>query len=320
MGDPYYPDTVTVTPPAEILALDPAGREKRVWNLVNQAHDIVDEAIETHLQGRQLTARVVLFSGGADSTVLAHLMRYCGVVTHFAHANTGIGVEATRQFVRDTCAAWGYPLIEKHPETPYRDLVIANGFPGPGHHSKMYQRLKERCLRQVRRELVTNGRHQRVLFIAGRRRAESIRRSGFRSSGKHQVPLHERETSVIWASPMAMWTRYDLLTYRALMNRPGHPDRLHDPVPFNTVSDQLGMSAECLCGSFATPGELERIRAFYPEVAAHIDALTSEVTAAGWEYPHNVWGHGIKGKSHNSAVGRLCSSCELRGTEMEGMI
>lgn len=41
-----------------------------------------------------------------------------------AHANAGIGIEQTRQFVRDTTAAWGLPLLEKHPSPgeTYADL------------------------------------------------------------------------------------------------------------------------------------------------------------------------------------------------------
>jgi 3'-phosphoadenosine 5'-phosphosulfate sulfotransferase (PAPS reductase)/FAD synthetase len=164
----------------------------------------------------------------------------------------------------------------------------------------MYQRLKERCLRQARKDLVTDPRNQRVLFIAGRRRSESGRRSGFRK-GKLAVPLDEREGSTVWASPIAMWLKEDLVTYRAMMKQQG------DPVPFNPVTDHLGMSGECLCGSFATDGELERIRFWYPDFAAEIDALSKEV-ATCWQEPHCRWGHGIGGTSRR--MGRLCSSCQ----------
>jgi 3'-phosphoadenosine 5'-phosphosulfate sulfotransferase (PAPS reductase)/FAD synthetase len=53
----------------------------------------------------------ILFSGGNDSTVLAHMMRHRA--QYAIHANTTIGIEATRQFVRDTCAGWELELLER---------------------------------------------------------------------------------------------------------------------------------------------------------------------------------------------------------------
>ena len=187
-------------------------------------------------------------------------------------------------------------MMERTAPTSYRELVLERGFPGPAMHYKMFQRLKERCLEQVRNELVGNPRRERVLFIAGRRRAESRRRAN--------IPLWEVDGSVIWASPIAMWTKEDMVMYRALAQRDG------DPVPFNTVADALGMSGECLCGAFAQDGELERIRCWYPETAQEIDALEADVRAAGIPEPFCKWGHG-KGKP-TEKTGPLCTSCDLR--------
>lgn len=271
----------------EIESLTPAQRETRVLSLIEDANRIIDEALETHLQDHQLIATCILFSGGNDSTVLAHLFRQRA--THAIHCNTTIGIEQTRQFVRDTCKEWGLPLMEEIAPTTYRELVIDQGFPGPGHHFKMYQRLKERGLRQARRKLVKNPRSQRVLFIAGRRKAESKRREG--------IPEHEREGSIIWASPLANWEKLDLNTYRKMF-----PD-----VPHNEVSDLLHMSGECLCGSFAKPDELEEIRYWFPAVAEEIDALEKEVAAAGHPEEKCKWGYR---KGPRSKVGMMCSGCE----------
>src|SRR5690606_5624998 len=110
---------------------------------IRQAHWLLDEAERRMITDarRECAGRVVLFSGGNDSNVLAHLMR--GRATHFAHANTGIGIEQTREHVRRVAADWDIPLIEERGDS-YRTLVLDQGFPGPGHHFKMYQRLKER--------------------------------------------------------------------------------------------------------------------------------------------------------------------------------
>lgn len=264
---------------------------------ISAAHAIVDEALATHLGSHRLAGVVVLFSGGNDSTTLAHLMR--DRATHAAHANTTIGVERTRQFVRDTCAAWGLPLIERAAPTTYHDLVLESGaFPGPAMHFRMYQRLKERALREVRNSLVANPRRERVLFIAGRRRAESERRAG--------IPAHERDGSTIWASPLADWTKADLDAYRARYD-----------VPRNPVADALGMSGECLCGAFAEPGEYERIAAVDADAAAAILALEHALHAAGHAGPRCRWGWGAYRADPDgqpSKVGALCSSCDARYT------
>lgn len=261
-------------------------------HLSDQAEGICRGALAKYLEGHALVASCVLFSGGNDSTVLAHLMHQRGLATHAVHANTTIGIEETRQFVRDACAAWGLPLLERRAPVTYEQLVLERGFPGPGMHWKMYTRLKERALDAVRAELVNHPRRQRVLFIAGRRRQESRRRQ--------DIPLYERDGSTIWASPLATWTSLDLNSYRLL----------HGDVPVNRVSELLHMSGECLCGAFARPHELEELGEWFPEVAEQIAELERRVTAAGFDPPLNRWGHGTGGEA--SASGRLCSSCTAR--------
>lgn len=293
-GDPLVPDFEQVCPPTVIAGLTAPQRETRVINLVEQAHQIVDKAWELHAGGRMRAAWCALFSGGNDSTVLAHMMRHR--VDYAVHANTTIGIEQTRQFVRDTCKQWGLELLERTAPVSYRELVLERGFPGPAMHFKMYQRLKERALDEVRRELISDRRKQRVLFIAGRRRAESKRRQN--------VPFYEKDGSAIWASPLAMWTKLDMNTYRLM-----HRDTA-SPVPVNEVSDKLHMSGECLCGSFAHRNELEELRMWYPDVAAEIDQLERDVTAAGHKPPFNTWGHG-QGKPPERTTGKLCTSCSL---------
>jgi 3'-phosphoadenosine 5'-phosphosulfate sulfotransferase (PAPS reductase)/FAD synthetase len=305
-GDPLRPDLEMPAPDEVVAALSPTQRQLRVLALIEQAQQIYIGALVEHTGDRVIVATCLLWSGGNDSNTLAHLMRRH--LTHVVHANTGIGLEETRQFVRDTAVAWGLPLIEKHPPvgSTYRDYVLKYGFPGPGQHYRMYQRLKERALRQARKALVRNGRRQRVVFLAGRRRAESKRRE--------DVPVHEREDSVIWVSPMAMWTKLDINTYRTM----------HDDVPHNDVCDHLHMSGECLCGSFAKPGELDQLRLFYPATVAYIETLQAEAIAAGIPAPRNQWGWGAyrtddqrgpnpedQTDTHTGdpPVGRLCSSC-----------
>ena len=288
-GDPMRPDTLQPTPLSLLAHLTKPDRELRVLRLTQQAHDIYNNALADHLDGHRLVASCLLFSGGNDSTTLGHLFK--DRASHAVHANTTIGIEQTRVFVRETCKAWGLPLIEKVAPVSFRELVIERGFPGPAMHYKMYQRLKERCLDAARADLISNARRERVVFIAGRRRQESTRRVA--------VPMSERDGSAIWVSPIAFWTNLDMNTYRLM----------HD-VPRNTVSDTLHMSGECLCGAFAHRGELDEIGYWYPDMKAEIEALEAEVRAAGHKEPYCTWGHG-QGKPAEKS-GPMCSSCDAR--------
>jgi 3'-phosphoadenosine 5'-phosphosulfate sulfotransferase (PAPS reductase)/FAD synthetase len=307
MDPALYPGFDTPTPATAVARLSGPQRIERVQRLMEMASAIVVDALHWNLGGRELAGKVVLFSGGNDSTVLLHLMRQLGHVTHAAHANTTIGIEETRVFVRQTCAAMGIPLLEKLPPQSYEDLILEEidgkprGFPGPGAHFFYFQRLKERGLRKVRKELVVRPRRQRVLFIAGRRRAESPRRGSFKASGAHQVPLHETEGSIIWCAPLALWTKLDMTTYRLMMRDAGDP-------AVNQVSDFLHMSGECLCGCFSHEQELEEIRAWYPDTAAYIDKLAARVAEAGVEGLYATWGHG-KGRP-TKRKGMLCEDCQ----------
>ncbi len=307
--------TGLVATPDEVARMTLQGREGRVEQLVALAHTILDDAITDHVLPRSLAGTVILYSGGNDSTLLAHLMRHRA--THAAHANTGIGVEETREFVRETCRGWGLPLIEKHPPagSTFRDLVLDQGMPGPAHHWKMYQRLKERSLRQVRGELVKDPRKERVVFLAGRRRTESARRIA--------VPVAERVGSTVWVSPLVLWTKMDMNTYRIMRG----------DVPRNQVADTLHMSGECLCGAFAHKGELEEIGMWYPQVREQIERLEAEVLATG-KFPawRCRWGWGAdkelitslsrSGMSDDevaalftrSVSGPLCTTCDSRAT------
>lgn len=283
--------------PDEVANLSKEQRERRVLDLICESNAILDKGIEHFItnDGKNIAAVVGLFSGGNDSTVLCHVM--LNRITHLAHANTTIGIEETRQFVRDTAQIWGKPLLEFTPPREsdhYRNLVLSYGFPGPGHHYKMYQRLKERSLRKVRKQLVTE-RSKRVIFLAGRRRTESERRSA--------VPALEREDSIVWVSPMINWTKLDLNTYRLMCS----------DVPVNKVTELIHMSGECLCGSFANANELDEIAEWFPDVVSQIRDLENEIANIN-EIPEKrkKWGWGTKYESKASRSGPLCSSCDSR--------
>jgi len=300
--DPLDPPLDGPTPPEVVATLTRPQREQRVAALIDQAWQIVDLALTTHQRGRRIVARCVMFSGGNDSTVGAHLFR--DYASHLLHADTGTGVAETQQYVRETAEAWGIPLVIRQSPDTYRDLVLGRiptaypgGFPGRGGHGVMFTRLKERAWDLMRREDVRAHRTRELrVFLSFRRRAESERRM---QAG--QVPLSQHDGSVVWISPLANWTKLDMNTYRLMTG----------DVPVNQVSDHLHMSGECLCGAYGTRAELGPLEAFYPEAADNLYRLEHDAAAAGIDGPTARWGHGLRGAELVKARRAwLCGKCE----------
>ncbi len=237
-----------------------------------------------------------LFSGGHDSLCSTHIAsqhpRFDGCI----HINTGIGIEETREFVRDTCAKYGWSLKEYHPPESFEDMVIEHGFPGPGQHNTMYIRLKERALRQVMRD---HGlRSRKIMFITGVRRQESIRRMGTIQGAITEGPSPSGRA--IWVAPIIAWGATEKNSYIQA-----------NKLPRNPVVELLCMSGECLCGAFATPNELDMIRDYYPEAAQEIDRISEKVQRVG---KHSIWGTRPPGSRNNPNQTDLplCYSCPAK--------
>lgn len=219
-----------------------------------------------------------MFSGGHDSLTATYIASLVPEFTGAAHINTGIGVPQTREFVIETCARQGWPFYHykatenvtakgKPDPQVYADLVRERGFPGPGHHTKMYNRLKERQIRRLVRDHKTKW-NDKIMLIAGCRSQESQRRM------RNTEPV-QKEAARIWVNPIHDFSKTDcgrVIAYAGLQRSP--------------VVDRIHKSGECLCGAFAEPGELAELEMWYPEVAAEIKALQAEVQPKfgwGWE-------------------------------------
>ena len=226
-------------------------------DLSKEAISIVGEAIEKY-QPRVLYG---MFSGGHDSRCAVHVASLFKIFAGCVHINTGIGVEETRDYVRQTCAENGWPLREMRSPISYESLVRKYGFPGPASHQMMYTRLKERCVRQLVRESKI-GKYDRILLVAGIRQSESTRR-------KFREP-HQREFCRVWASPLIYWTTEERNQF--MHERGFRP---------NPVVGKLCMSGECLCGAFAKPGERAEIAAAYPAADAEISRLEKIAAECG---------------------------------------
>jgi 3'-phosphoadenosine 5'-phosphosulfate sulfotransferase (PAPS reductase)/FAD synthetase len=261
--DPLEPHPQHPTPIDLVVRLTRSERITRVKRLIEMAWNRFDEAMDSVVDQR-IAGVCALVSGGNDSYTVAHVFRR--VSTHWVHANTGTGIEATREHVRDTSRSWDMPLVEVYPErgAGYWDFVRGTvmarsretgelvqawpgGFPGSAAHAVVYQRLKERGLATMPHYFgISGSRRDQVVFIAGRRRAESKRRAS--------VPHFERKHTIFWASPLAIWHKADLRAYRLLF-----PD-----VPLNPVALVLDMSGECGCLANAVVDERTRWFEAYP--------------------------------------------------------
>lgn len=239
------------------------------------------------------------FSGGRDSICCTHWMMSNIPGCRVFHCNTGIGIERSRVFVRETCARYGWPLDEIRAKEDcgqdYDAICLMHGFPGPAGHQMMFARLKERAIRVlVKRAKVGHGRRSKVLLATGVRYDESLRRMRYATREVNNVG------SQMWVNPIYWWSKPQRDAYIA-----------EHRLPVNPISEKLGMSGECLCGAFAHPGELATVRQVCPETGARIDALQERVAAAGFTWGWE--GHPPSG-GFNRAQGKLfmplCVGCE----------
>ena len=242
-----------------------------------------------------------LFSGGHDSLCAAHIAsQHPRIGRDVHHINTGIGAKKTRVFVDEVSKEYKWPLnVHCSPET-YEKFVRERGFPGPGRHHWIYVRIKDRCVRQM----VRQHRRGKVGLITGCRREESVRRMG--NVKPVQVGEVSKKTGKVsekrrvWIAPCHDWTSEEQIAY---MDE-------HD-LPRNPVKVALGMSGECFCGAFASPGEIGRIRHHVPDVAEEIDRLAVIARECG---THSEWGTRPPEDTGLVAIesGPMCSACDRR--------
>ena len=253
--------------------------------------DLIEQAVSAYHPG----AVFALFSGGHDSLTSTAIAAQHPAFTAAVHINTGIGIPATRDFVRDTCAEQDWPLIELHAAARYEDLVLQRGgFPsGPKSHSSMYWHLKQKPLdgliRRTKRRKGDN-----IVLVTGIRTSESVRRMGAGIS----VPIRRDDHCRVWVNPILDWSALDCGRYMAERGLRRNP-----------VVDVLHRSGECLCGALAREEEIHEIDAWFPRVGQRIHDLEEQARCAGlkatrWASRHK-WGDSV------ALTLPMCSSCEL---------
>lgn len=254
--------------------------------------ELINEAIRLY----NPVCALGLFSGGHDSLTACHVASKHPLFKACAHVNTGIGIERTREFVRETCKQYKWKLQEKTAlecGQSWEEFVRKHGFPGPAQHYRMYIALKERALRQIVRENKKRG--ERIMLISGCRSQESVRRMG-------TVEPIQKHGSWIWVAVIHDWSKDDCNDYMA-----------KNSLPRNPVVDAIHKSGECLCGAFAKKGELEELAFFFPKTAEYIRELEKEIKQKfpwGWEDgPPKWWVQEQKDKKIGQ-MSLLCWSCD----------
>ena len=259
--------------------------------MIKQGRDIVMQAISTY----HPIGMVAAFSGGNDSIVTTHFSA-TEFFSRVIHCNTGIGLKQTTEHVRRVCERFGWDYVEEVavPEgrtksttdeqlpidgwqdglTAYEEFVLNFGFPGPGQHPRMYQRLKERSIRRyVRRIKDGTPRGSKVLVISGIRNDESSIRAGY----KRAVQQDPGNSAVIWANPFYWRSAEEFEIYRQEFGLPRNP-----------VKDQIGISGECMCGAFReSDAERLAVRRVDPEFSEYLDRLEAKVHERGFPWD---WG------------------------------
>jgi 3'-phosphoadenosine 5'-phosphosulfate sulfotransferase (PAPS reductase)/FAD synthetase len=224
------------------------------------ADEILAKAVTDH----QPSHLFALFSGGHDSLCSTYIAAQHPSFTAAVHVNTGIGIEETREFVRETCKSQGWPLIEYTPDgKSWEDICLAGGMPGgPAQHDITYYWLKQRSIRRLVREHKI-GPRGRIGLVTGIRTEESERRM----SSVMAKPVH-RIGAQVWINPILDWTALKCGRYIEAADLKRNP-----------VVDKLHRSGECLCGAMAKHTEIEEISYWYPAVATRIRVMEQKCFA-----------------------------------------
>ncbi len=318
---------------------------------INQAVEVVtvggveredpDELIARAVGEHEPVALWCLFSGGHDSTVLAHRCRedYQGL----AFIDTGTAVPGVVEFVREFADWVGKPLRVLHAGDAYRIMVLGDRvwwsrFRAAeelqsglsieafiARDTRKHGRASGGELGQVPHGFPGPGAHGRaynrlkerqIMALlreskAGHPRSSrvlflsGIRRAESRRRSKREAINRLPGKSAVFVNPLIDWTGGDMLAYR----------REHQ-IPESTAAALLHRSGECQCGAFANAAE-ERamLKALYPVFFAGIEQLEREAQEAGVRWCR--WGGydldgNRAGEPSRERPGLLCESCEAR--------
>lgn len=262
--------------------------------------DVALERIDRAIAEHQTVAFYSLFSGGLDSLSSTLIASRHPAFDGVLHIDTTIGVPETREYVERVCSERGWKLVVRRPPIAYDEIVLDYGFPGPGGHTLIYNRLKERAMEGFSRDVklaLDVPMRRRILLASGVRRQESARRMRLPPD-----PI-SRVKGRVFVSTIYDATKLDVRRFVA-----------ESGVAENPVSALIHKSGECLCGAFAKPGELDELALWFPHVADRIRALEERVRTCGSERARLAcrWGARPLAQAEtlfDASPGPLCQSC-----------
>lgn len=240
------------------------------------------------------------FSGGGDSLLTCLVVKKLFPEIGIFHADTGIGLKSTKKYINEVCEKMGWDLTVITAEetgSSYEDMVLKYGFPGGGNHSIMYTRLKGKPIAELHRRH-KGKRGNKITMITGIRAAESRRRKQY-----YEDKEIEKKRGLIWVNPVYHCS-----------NQMKHDYIKNSGLEMCEANKVIGISGECLCGSFAHKGEISLIRQVEPETADYIEELQKKVMEKfpwGWEDTPPEWYHKErKGQVNLFHGAKFCRGCE----------
>ncbi len=224
-----------------------------------------------NIHGR--TKFYALTSGGKDSMSVCHWLAEQNKLEAAVHIQTNVGIRATTDWIQDRCRELGYRLyvIQPQPKFVYAAFVLQYGFPGPSAHRMIMGLLKYKTMRDFALSLDP----KRHCLISGVRKFESDRRQA-----NYPHPI-QHDGRMWFGCPFFYMTTEEVYRY------------VHtNGVKITPVHKKMGMSGECMCGSYATRGQKELVREMDPDLADYIKWLEEGVRKFGTkqakQYP--TWG------------------------------
>jgi hypothetical protein len=263
---------------------------ERVERMLSAGDKIMRDAIELY----KPCAIFACYSSGNDSGVSAHF----AATRHgaqLAMVITKTGIPESLQHAYSYCQKFDFSLVTKEAvavgppkrkkdgslfdpkihcptgmwtdgDSAYEEFCFNFGIPrrNKSMHRRMYVILKERGFDALKREAKRGyPRNATVMFVSGVRQDESSIRAGYKTA------VHKHKSSV-WVNPFYYSTAADFECYRQEFG-----------IPRNPVSQVVGISGECLCGTMATDGEIQLVEKANPSHAAYLSGIQDRCRSLG---------------------------------------
>lgn len=254
-------------------------------------------------------AVLVGLTTGGDSLLAFHIARGLTNIDVAFTCNTTIGAIETLHNCQKVCEKYHTKWICKAPpygekkenEDTYFELVKQHGFPGKTKtaHKWMYRYLKDHTIQSIVSS-IKQRKWRPIVIISGARRHESIRRFG--TSKDITV-----QNGVIWVNIINEWTDSECHAFSV--------DNKIDSQR-SIISQIMGISGECFCGTYAQKNELSEIKIASPSTYNKIIFIQNwlrENTNMTWgweESPPKRWTLEKQGQTNMFSPQMLmCSTC-----------